>query len=219
VVYPGTLSCRFYDHLAVMLRRMILAGASGFWRMGTWVSGASMGLGLVRGGSEARAQRGTDRHARARSSEAGSPARKRRGRAGRSAIGVCAGHASLTIASPPQKNYSVRVLKRCSKCGKDLPSGWYCRNGDGRFAAACRTCRKGKSSDNAARRRKAVGRHTQGDVEWILRKQGHRCVLCGASLWVMFHVDHIVPICRGGSNWPSNLQCLCPGCNLEKGGR
>jgi 5-methylcytosine-specific restriction endonuclease McrA len=32
-------------------------------------------------------------------------------------------------------------------------------------------------------------------------------------------VDHVLPLSRGGSNGPENLQLLCPKCNLVKGSR
>ena len=31
------------------------------------------------------------------------------------------------------------------------------------------------------------------------------------------HVDHITPVARGGSDWPTDLQPLCAACNLRKG--
>ena len=35
-----------------------------------------------------------------------------------------------------------------------------------------------------------------------------------------FHVDHIVPISKGGSEWElDNLELSCPECNLKKGTR
>jgi 5-methylcytosine-specific restriction endonuclease McrA len=31
-----------------------------------------------------------------------------------------------------------------------------------------------------------------------------------------FHIDHIIPVARGGTNHPDNLTLACPTCNLEK---
>lgn len=77
---------------------------------------------------------------------------------------------------------------------------------------------------NLGRQRKAVmrnaeGTHTAQDVKSIYDGQGGDCVYCGADLSEGYHVDHIMPLVLGGSNWPNNLQCLCPTCNLRKGGK
>jgi 5-methylcytosine-specific restriction endonuclease McrA len=70
-----------------------------------------------------------------------------------------------------------------------------------------------------ARLKKAPGRHTRHDVLALKLKQRNRCANCNRSLKPGYHVDHIIPITKGGSNWPSNLQLLCPRCNLRKGNR
>lgn len=44
-----------------------------------------------------------------------------------------------------------------------------------------------------------------------------RCSICGKELQGKYHADHINPASRGGSSHPSNLQALCPQCNLSKG--
>jgi 5-methylcytosine-specific restriction endonuclease McrA len=31
-----------------------------------------------------------------------------------------------------------------------------------------------------------------------------------------YHVDHMTPLSRGGSNGPENLVCACRRCNLSK---
>lgn len=54
----------------------------------------------------------------------------------------------------------------------------------------------------------------------ILAKWGYRCAQCGVSLRnASHHIDHIVPFSRGGKTIESNLQPLCPACNLAKGNR
>lgn len=52
----------------------------------------------------------------------------------------------------------------------------------------------------------------------ILRRDGFRCQICGASQkdGVTLHVDHIVPVSKGGRSVPSNLRTLCERCNKGK---
>ena len=52
----------------------------------------------------------------------------------------------------------------------------------------------------------------------ILRRDKGRCVLCGASAsdGVRLHVDHIIPVSKGGKTIPSNLRTLCERCNVGK---
>lgn len=66
------------------------------------------------------------------------------------------------------------------------------------------------------RRRGAEGSHTLQDVQNLLESQRFKCAECGKSVRKEYHVDHIMPLSKGGTNWPSNLQILCPPCNMEK---
>ena len=52
----------------------------------------------------------------------------------------------------------------------------------------------------------------------ILKRDHFRCQICGSSSsdGVKLHVDHIVPVSRGGKTEPSNLRTLCDRCNLGK---
>ena len=71
-----------------------------------------------------------------------------------------------------------------------------------------------------ARIKNAEGRHTKNDIEKIFLLQKGRCAGCGLKLSKSkYHVDHIVPLILGGSNWPSNLQVMCQHCNTSKGGK
>lgn len=55
----------------------------------------------------------------------------------------------------------------------------------------------------------------------VLRRDGFKCVKCGRSAkdGVRLHVDHIVPVSRGGKSVMNNLQTLCEDCNCGKGNR
>ena len=77
--------------------------------------------------------------------------------------------------------------------------------------------RKANLAARRARKHQAPGTHSAADIKRILLRQGKRCVYCKASLADGYHVDHIIPLAKGGGNGPENLQCLCPTCNLSKG--
>jgi hypothetical protein len=56
----------------------------------------------------------------------------------------------------------------------------------------------------------------------VRARAGWRCQYClmhesiqGAT----FHIEHIIPQCKGGRSALENLALACPGCNLHKSGR
>lgn len=55
-------------------------------------------------------------------------------------------------------------------------------------------------------------------LEGMIKDRGD-CYLCRATTAGEFHIDHIVPIARGGWHSASNLGFLCKACNLDKGAR
>jgi 5-methylcytosine-specific restriction endonuclease McrA len=71
-----------------------------------------------------------------------------------------------------------------------------------------------------ARKRGNGGSHTASDIADIFALQNGRCAYCRTDLKkVRRHVDHVVPLAKGGSNGRRNLQLLCEPCNLSKGSR
>jgi 5-methylcytosine-specific restriction endonuclease McrA len=51
----------------------------------------------------------------------------------------------------------------------------------------------------------------------VFQRDGFRCVYCGATpKQSQLHVDHIVPVAKGGTDHPSNLATACVECNLGK---
>lgn len=53
----------------------------------------------------------------------------------------------------------------------------------------------------------------------IFKRDGFTCMYCGGKPpAVVLHVDHIVPVCKGGTNGTENLVTSCAKCNLGKAG-
>lgn len=75
-------------------------------------------------------------------------------------------------------------------------------------------------ANRRARKRGIPGSFTAEDVEQIRKLQKNRCAepACRASFSkVRATIDHIIPVSRpGSSNWPKNIQLLCPTCNARK---
>lgn len=119
---------------------------------------------------------------------------------------------------------------------REIKTAWRLRNPEKQAAAfqACEARRpdrhrqwKAQNPDrvkaNHQRRRAwkcgAEGTHTADDLIAIRSQQRGRCAYCRVKLGRGAHLDHIVPLARGGTNWPRNLQWLCEPCNLSKGGK
>lgn len=84
--------------------------------------------------------------------------------------------------------------------------------------AAWKEANPERLSRSSARRRgwlvEARGDATIEQVEARIAFFGGMCAYCGMKPWK--HLDHAIPISRGGTNWPSNLRPACAKCNLSK---
>lgn len=72
---------------------------------------------------------------------------------------------------------------------------------------------------NRRRLREGAGNgFSKQDIEILLQQQVGRCNYCHSSLIEnKMHVDHIIPISRGGEHSSRNIQLLCMSCNCSKG--
>lgn len=52
----------------------------------------------------------------------------------------------------------------------------------------------------------------------VYERDGHRCRYCDTKDGP-FHLDHVIPVSRGGESTPDNLTVACAKCNMEKGAR
>lgn len=49
----------------------------------------------------------------------------------------------------------------------------------------------------------------------IMARDGSSCVYCGCQEGP-FHIDHVIPVAKGGTDDPANLTVACAPCNLSK---
>ena len=50
-------------------------------------------------------------------------------------------------------------------------------------------------------------------------KQGCKCAICADPLVIGFELDHIEPLCNGGTNEATNLRAICKACHAEETNR
>lgn len=59
---------------------------------------------------------------------------------------------------------------------------------------------------------------TDKDVSGMIHRQNGECFWCGKKL-TDYHMDHVIPLSRGGTHSIGNLVASCPYCNRSKGNR
>lgn len=82
--------------------------------------------------------------------------------------------------------------------------------------------RWGENAKKTRRQRVSAAKDaaTHSDAEWaaLLAITGYKCLKCGASgADAELTKDHIIPLCKGGTDAISNLQPLCARCNSARG--
>lgn len=65
-------------------------------------------------------------------------------------------------------------------------------------------------------RKAKTGRLPRGTVTVIYGLQRGLCANCKKTLPSNYHADHIMPLALGGKHEPTNIQLLCPPCNVRK---
>ena len=60
---------------------------------------------------------------------------------------------------------------------------------------------------------------TVADIARLMERQRGRCPYCDRSIRDGYHVDHYVPLAKGGTHEPENVQLTCAACNQSKGAK
>lgn len=64
----------------------------------------------------------------------------------------------------------------------------------------------------------STGTFNEQQIKALYKVQKGRCAECRVSIaYEKIHRDHIMPLALNGTNHISNIQLLCPSCNLRKG--
>ena len=123
---------------------------------------------------------------------------------------------------------TTTTTKRCWICKRTKPLDQFAENKgkkDGR-RTECRSCRTvEKRVDNARTSARKVGSASELTMKQLrdLMSWSSSCIYCGAELDDMavqdIHLDHIVPLVRGGDSMIGNLTICCKKCSLSKGDR
>ncbi len=120
----------------------------------------------------------------------------------------CARVRAWTLANPDKVRKNSRASYAANpEAGKASSKAW-------RIAHPESTRKYGR--DKKARKLAAEGTHTVADIQRIYAAQRGKCAYCRIFLRGGYHVDHIIALINGGSNWPANLQLTCRSCNSSK---
>lgn len=93
-----------------------------------------------------------------------------------------------------------------------MPACQFCR---GELPAPAATGRPRRFCSQACRQRTYVTKAWRTVIE--APADDDPCAICGKWLGPRYEMDHIIPVSRGGSGDPSNLQWVHPACNRSKG--
>ena len=66
------------------------------------------------------------------------------------------------------------------------------------------------------RRYGTIGHFHKHDLEILLITQAGRCAYCNVCLYDGYEIDHVIPLSKGGTNWPDNVALACKPCNRAK---
>lgn len=86
-----------------------------------------------------------------------------------------------------------------------------------RWRAANRDAMRARDHRHRARKLNVEGSYTALDIKAQYERQDGKCYYCKSRVGNNYHVDHVVPMSRGGSNSPENIVIACPKCNQSKG--
>lgn len=123
--------------------------------------------------------------------------------------------------------YQAKWVKENPESRRKNARKWYVANSERAIQTSLNWAKNNREKartryrNRLARKKGAAGSHTTGQILELLELQNWKCVGhgCCISIRDKRHIDHIMPLVLGGSNYIWNLQGLCPTCNCRKHGK
>ncbi len=136
---------------------------------------------------------------------------------------VCAKQAAWRARNP---GYAAAQYAADPEKAKAAAAAWFIKNrararaNNQKWHAANPDSRRVREQNRRARKKENGGQLSPGIVAVLYAAQRGGCAACDRGLrWHGYHLDHCLPLALGGKNEDSNMQLLCPPCNLSKGAK
>jgi 5-methylcytosine-specific restriction endonuclease McrA len=133
------------------------------------------------------------------------------------------------------KEYARNYMAQNRELYRNANRKWYYANHDKVLALAHDYIQANKNNPEYQERRRyqnkrtkhlrralkyqSNGQHTAKQIRDLYTRVNGCCAYCGCFVGTAYHVDHVIPLIKGGSNDISNLAIACPRCNLSKGSK
>ena len=131
----------------------------------------------------------------------------------------------MSVASERVKAWRKANPEDARRLRRRWAAGWRERNPEKHRERVATSRSRNRESYNArqrihnqARRARERGQFVEFvDPVKVLEQHDGLCGICGEPVGDDFHVDHIVPLARGGEHSYANTQPAHPVCNAKKG--
>ncbi len=118
-----------------------------------------------------------------------------------------------------EKNYEKNL-----EYNRNYQKEWYSKDPDyfakknKKFAQTPKgkLCVNTASAKRRARKKNAEGSFNKEDIKNLYVTQGGCCYYCRVEIKDKYHIEHMLPLSRGGSNWIDNICLACAPCNFKK---
>ena len=111
---------------------------------------------------------------------------------------------------PKRRNHYVKNRERLNATSRIRGKAHYEKNKEQYYR---------RYHERRARKASSCGSLSFGIRKRLFAEQAGKCVYCATGLGRSAHLDHIVPLAKGGTNTDDNVQLLCQFCNLSKGAK